>query len=156
MPNLWLPVPHCRQSRDGACLPACARMALLYMGMDIPEARLARILGTRTFGTPARRIARLETLGIQTAIGAYSEVALRSWLRQNIPVIIFLQTGALPYWTTDTYHAVVLVGMTESTVYLNDPAQETAPQTASLQSFLLAWSEFDDLAAILTPTPKET
>jgi len=150
MPNDWLPVPHCKQSHDGACLPACARMVLLHLGQDIPEARLARLLGTRAFGTPARRLTRLESLGLQATIGAYSETMLRYWLRQGIPPIVFLQTTALPYWTMETYHAVVLVGMTENLVYLNDPAIDTAPQVTSLASFLLAWSEFDDLAAILT------
>lgn len=125
-------------------------MALLYLGLDIPETRLARLLGTRTFGTPARRITRLESLGVQTMMGAYSEIVLRRWLRQDIPPIIFLQTDALAYWTVETYHAVVLVGMTEDTVYLNDPAMDTAPQVTSRASFLLAWSEFDDLAAIIT------
>jgi len=52
MPSDWLSVPHHKQSRDGQCLPACARMVLAYLGQDLDEARLARLLRTRPFGTP--------------------------------------------------------------------------------------------------------
>jgi hypothetical protein len=30
MPSDWLTIPHFKQSRDGRCLPACARMVLAY------------------------------------------------------------------------------------------------------------------------------
>lgn len=152
MPNNSLPVPHYKQNHDGACLPACARMVLKHLGFDVPQARLARLLGTRAFGTPARHVTRLESLGVQVTVGPYSEASLRRWLHQNVPPIVFLQTDALTYWETTTYHAVVLVGMDENRVYLNDPAVDTAPQNTDIPSFLLAWSEFDNLAAIITRT----
>jgi hypothetical protein len=32
MPSDWLQVPHHKQSQDGRCLPACARMVLAHLG----------------------------------------------------------------------------------------------------------------------------
>lgn len=145
MPSDWLSVPHCKQSRDGVCLPACARMVLLHLGLDVSEARLARLLGTRTFGTPAGNIVRLEKLGVRVTFGS-----LRRHLLDGAPCIVLMQTEALPYWDTETYHTVVLVGLTEDTAYLNDPDAATAPQAVPLQAFLLAWSDFDNLAAVVT------
>jgi ABC-type bacteriocin/lantibiotic exporter with double-glycine peptidase domain len=150
MPNDWLPVPHCKQIRSGACLPACIRMVLLYLGLDVSEARLAQMLGTRTFGTPAGNIVRLEKLGVRIKFGSFSESALRHHLHNGIPCIVLVQTESLPYWSDETYHAVVLVGLTEDTAYLNDPATDVVPQAVSLQAFLLAWAEFDNLAAVIT------
>jgi len=150
----WLPVPHCKQSRDGACLPACARMVLLYLGLEVSEKRLARLLGTRSFGTPAGNLMRLTRLGLRVTFAPLSETSLRRHLQNGIPCIVLVQTEALPHWDCETYHAVVLVGLTEDTVYLNDPDADTAPQAASLQAFLLAWSEFDNLAAVITKGEK--
>ena len=150
MPNDWLPVPHCKQSRSGACLPACARMVLLHLGLDVSESRLARMLGTRTFGTPAGNIVRLEELGVQVKFGSLSESTLRHHLHNDIPCIVLVQTESLPYWSDETYHAVVLVGLTEDTAYLNDPDTDAAPQAVPLRAFLLAWAEFDNLAAVIT------
>lgn len=59
MPTVLLPVPHHRQIGPHNCLPACARMVLLYLGEDISEAELAFRLGTTEVGTPGRRLLRL-------------------------------------------------------------------------------------------------
>ena len=59
MPNVLLPAPHFRQSRDGACLPACVRVVLAYWGDLRDEAGLARQLGTKRHGTPVSAVARV-------------------------------------------------------------------------------------------------
>lgn len=56
------------------------------------------------------------------------------------------------HWQVEDAHAVVLVGLTSDTVYLNDPAFDAAPQTAPLDHFLLAWSELDYEYAVITRT----
>lgn len=151
MPTDWLPVPHHKQSRSGACLQACARMLLSYLGQDLSEDRLGKLLDSRTFGTPARNIRRLETLGVTVAYGPANLSHLRALLQRGIPSIVFLQAGQLPYWKEDSYHAVVVVGMTADTIYLNDPAFDQAPQSCPLDGFSLAWSDFDYLHATITP-----
>ncbi len=39
-----LSVPHFRQSVDGYCLPACARMVLAYLGINRSEAEISQVL----------------------------------------------------------------------------------------------------------------
>lgn len=156
MPSDWLPVPHHRQSSVGACLPACARMVLNYLGLDVEETRLARLLRSRPFGTPAYHIRLLETLGVSVTFGPMSLPGLRAHLQDGVPCIVFLQTGELPEWEFSAYHAVVVVGLTEDTVYLHDPALEDAPRAAPLDDFMLAWSEFDYECAVVTRPHLET
>ena len=60
-----LPVPHYRQSKEGYCLPACARMVLAYLGIERTEAEISQLLGTRGIGTPGFAIQRLTAWGVQ-------------------------------------------------------------------------------------------
>ena len=150
MPSDWLPVPHYRQSREGLCLPACARMILAYLGQDVPEAQLAQILRTRPFGTSADNIRVLGQLGYTVLFEQGTEFDLRHWLGQGSPCIVFVKTEALPYWSTEHAHAVVLLGLSSDTAYVNDPAFDDAPQSIPLDHFLLAWSEFDYEYAVIT------
>ncbi|MBK9092644.1 MAG: C39 family peptidase [Anaerolineae bacterium] len=50
MPNVLLPVPFFRQSRDGFCLPACAAMILAYWGQMTSEAEMSKLLQTKSSG----------------------------------------------------------------------------------------------------------
>lgn len=43
---------HVERSRDGACLPACARMGLAFWGDERTETALAAQLKTKSFRTP--------------------------------------------------------------------------------------------------------
>ena len=47
----------------------------------------------------------------------------------------------------DTSHVVVIVGLDDARVYVNDPAFDQAPMAVSQISFLAAWTEFDRTAA---------
>jgi len=149
MPSDWLSVPHYKQSRDGQCLPTCARMVLAYLGQDLDEARLARLLRTRPFGTPADHIRLLSASGYFVVFDRGTEFDLCRYLDQGLPCIIFLKTSALPYWKVEDAHAVVLIGMTGETAFVNDPAFDDAPQVIPLEHFLLAWSEFDYEYAVI-------
>jgi len=74
---------------------------------------------------------------------------LYSWLAENKPPIVFLRTLFLDYWTEDTFHAAVVVGVEEQQFYLNDPAFGDAPQVCSLDGFLAAWAERDEAIALI-------
>lgn len=150
MPSDWLRVPHHRQSQDGRCLPACARMVLAHLGQDVDESRLARLLKTRPFGTQADNVRLLNQLGCTVTFERGTEFDLRHWLEQQAPCIVFLKTEALPYWQVEHAHAVVLVGLSSDTAYVNDPAFDSAPHPIPLDRFLLAWSEFDYEYAVIT------
>jgi ABC-type bacteriocin/lantibiotic exporter with double-glycine peptidase domain len=150
MPNDWLPVPQYKQSADGFCLPACARMVLAYWGHHLPEEQVAKQLRSFPFGTPAPNVRYLESLGVSVTFGSASLARLRDWLQNRIPCIVFVQAGDLPYSVSEGYHAIVVVGLDEHAAYVNDPASDTAPQVIPLEHFLLAWSEFDYEYAVIT------
>ena len=48
-----------------------------------------------------------------------------------------------------TGHAVVVVGIDDEMVYLNDPAFANAPQVVSHGDLLLAWLEMEEYYAII-------
>lgn len=143
MPASLLPVPHYKQGHSGSCLPASARMVLEFLGYITSEADLAYRLGTQPFGTPAPNLRRLEQLGFVVTYETVTLAALQGSLEAGLPCLVFVRTGDLPYWTEDTSHVMVAVGINDETIYVNDPAFDTAPQAIPLDYFLLAWSEFD-------------
>jgi ABC-type bacteriocin/lantibiotic exporter with double-glycine peptidase domain len=126
-------------------------MILAYFGREIDERSLADLLRTRAIGTPADNIIRLESLGYKVTLGRGIEFDLGRFLKQRLPVIVFVKTQYLPYWDREDAHALVLVGRDASQVYVNDPAFDSAPHAIPLDSLLLAWSEFDYKYAVITP-----
>jgi len=145
-----LPVPHRIQRRQADCLAACAAMILEYLGRPTDYARLVTLLGIRDFGAPSSNIRQLAKLGLSVSFRQGAPGDLAAHLLHGEPCIVFLRTGELPYWQEDTGHAVVLVGMDEDVVYLNDPAFAQTPQRVSHGDFLLAWLEFDYDYAVIT------
>jgi len=114
---------------------------------------LARLLGTSWLGTPSSNIKRLTTLGYAVTYGEASLAEVEAHLRQEIPIIAFVRTSNLPYWQTDTAHAVVVVGIDEHQVYVNDPHTAEAPQSIPKLAFLLAWARQDYTFAAIRPAP---
>ena len=150
MPNVLLTLPHFEQSRDGMCLPACTRMMLAYWGQTLSESRIAKILGTKAFGTPISNIERLQQQGYQIEFGSLTVEQLKGHLLNNHPVIVRVWTAMLDYWQAEaTSHVVVVVGFDDNRVYLNDPALPQAPQSTSWDSFLAAWAEFDETSVVI-------
>lgn len=116
-------LPHFQQSSEGYCLPACARMVLASIGLNLTEAEIGTILGTRSFGTPTFAITRLDQLGVQVTYREWSVQELVSKLNELIPVIVFVRTAFLDYWTTDVAHAIVVIDAIENTRFIiHDPA----------------------------------
>lgn len=149
MPGDWLPVPHYKQSADGQCLPACVRMVLAYLGRDLTKAQIAKVLHSYPFGTPAPNVRFLESLGLSVTFGQMSLSRLRAYLQNDVPCIVFVQAGDLPYSGAEGFHAVVVAGLGEHIVYINDPAFDAGPQSVPLDHFMLAWSEFEYECAII-------
>jgi ABC-type bacteriocin/lantibiotic exporter with double-glycine peptidase domain len=126
-------------------------MVLAYLGHDYTEEDLVRLLRTRSFGTPADNIRLLGQLDCSVILEQGTEADLHRHLARGLPCVIFLKTEVLPHWQIEDAHAVVLVGMADETVYINDPAFDGAPVSVPLQNFLLAWSEFDYEYAVIEP-----
>jgi uncharacterized protein YvpB len=55
----------------------------------------------------------------------------------------------LPYWTVETWHAVVVIGYDNNFFYVNDPAFEFAPQVVTQGDLELAWIAYDAYYAVL-------
>ncbi|MDY7079768.1 MAG: cysteine peptidase family C39 domain-containing protein [Chloroflexota bacterium] len=151
MPNVLLPIPHYKQSRPGACLPACVRMVLGGMDDEIAETHLARVMGSYWFGTPASHVLHLSSIGYRVTYERTTFAQLRVHIARQVPCIVFLRTGGLPYWDEDVPHAVVAVEIGETTVHLHDPALDTGPTTVDATAFLLAWAEMDYYCATIEP-----
>ena len=151
MPNVLLPVPHFEQSRDGACLPACARMVLAYWDDVRQEEKIRGLLGTRSFGTPISSITRLSAWGYDvTLVDQISRLMLEKHLDDGEPLIARVWTAMLDYWQQATSHVVVLIGYDENHVILNDPALSAQGHSVLWDSFLAAWAEFDETTVIIT------
>ena len=124
-------------------------MVLDYIGVSVPYERLIAILKTEWFGTVTSRILALEQLGVRIIYKQGTLAELRAHLLNKQPPIAFVATRELPYWNTDEKHAVVLVGIDDEYVYLNDPAFPRAPIPVLIGDFDLAWLEWDELYAVL-------
>lgn len=150
MPKDSTPAPHYPQSKPGACLPACARMALAALGRHYDEAELARTMGSYPFGTPASRVTRLQSLGLHIHYSSMTAAELQAALHQGAFPIVFVLADFLPWADFTGFHALVLVDMSDSHVWLHDPALADGPTQLSLDGFLLAWEEFDRKTAVIT------
>lgn len=75
-------------------------MALSYLGIEHSQRHLNRLLGLTTIGIPYTNLLRLESLGVQVTVDAGNERQLQQAIDQGLPVIAFLFTGELPYWST--------------------------------------------------------
>lgn len=152
MPSVLLPAPRFEQSRDGACLPACVRMALAYWGDPRDEAEVSALLGTKPFGTPLSRVARLKEWGIDAILVRLSRAELESLLNDGVPVIARVWTVMLDYWPVETSHVVLAVGYDAHNVIIHDPAYAGEARAVLWDAFLAAWAEFDEMGVIIRPS----
>ena len=145
------PVPHYPQEHPTSCIPATVRMVLSFWGIDRSEPVLSRILQSEEEGTSVFNIEFLQEagLGVTVWVGEMDVDALKQSLDQGTPVIVTVWTDALPYWTINRPHALVVVGYDEREVYLNDPKFPDAPKSVSWDSFLVAWEGFGRFGAII-------
>jgi uncharacterized protein YvpB len=76
---------------------------------------------------------------------------LRQHLEADHPIIVPVDTALLPYWMTRqdvpaaeriTDHAVVVVGLDDQHIFVNDPGFASAPQAVELAWFYDAWQNF--------------
>jgi len=144
-----LPVEHRPQVERAGCLAACAQMALQHIGISQSQAQLNRLLGLMPEGVPSSRIKRLSELGAEVVYTSGDETTLKEAIDRDIPPLIFVDTGELPYWNVRLRHAVLMVGYDEVQAYLNDPDRPTAPTAVSWGDLMLAWSEFDYKYALI-------
>ena len=150
MPAPLLPVPHKQQRQQADCLAACAAMALAYLNLHVGYDLVLNRLQVDEIGTPFSKLRLLKSWGVHAEIEQGSMQRLVMRLLHNHPVIVAIATGELhTYWNVATSHAVVVVGMDDEFVYVNDPELSAAPHRIPTAEFELAWMEKDYLSAIL-------
>jgi ABC-type bacteriocin/lantibiotic exporter with double-glycine peptidase domain len=147
-----IPLPHFQQSAEGYCLPACARMILAYLGKNLAEDSIAKILGTQEFGTPSFAIRKLSALTLEVEYQEWSIPQMLTAIRSNRPLIAYVQTGFLEYFREgDVTHSVIIVGATEEQSFMiHDPSLNAGPTIVSWNGLLAAWAEFSYRGATLT------
>jgi ABC-type bacteriocin/lantibiotic exporter with double-glycine peptidase domain len=147
-----LPVSHRRQKQPSDCLAACAAMVLDYLLVPVNYSQLIGLLNVDAVGAPFRNLRYLHSLGLSVTVAEGNIETLQTQLDTGLPVIVAVATIELPYWDEATDHAVVVIGMDEQQVYINDPDRVSSPQVVSLAEFELAWLEKDYLYACVQLT----
>jgi hypothetical protein len=75
---------------------------------------------------------------------------LQAHLENGLFPIVFVRADLLPWATWSGFHALVLVEITPTDLALFDPALDDGPTRLARDSFLIAWEEFDCLAAVIS------
>ncbi len=131
-------------------MPVCAQMVTDYLGKKFSYRRLTRLLGTRGFGTPFRNIVNLDSVGISVALEHLPLVDMPPYLIAGIPIIASVNTADLTYWSQAVDHVVVVTGLDDANVFVNDPALPDGGHPIPTTEFELAQLRFDLLCAVLT------
>jgi ABC-type bacteriocin/lantibiotic exporter with double-glycine peptidase domain len=118
-------------------------MVLAYYNVPYDYQQLIKTLRIQPdLGTPFSNIIRLAELEFLVGYREKGTLeVLHRLLTQGWPCLIAVDTGELPYWQTSTGHAVVLIGMSQQYVYLNDPEMTEGPSQVPIGDFYLAWQE---------------
>jgi ABC-type bacteriocin/lantibiotic exporter with double-glycine peptidase domain len=128
-------------------------MVLDYLGEPVAYDRLVTLLGIEEFGAPLGNLRRLTRLGLHVTYGEANFSDLVHQLSLANPCVVAVSTAELPYWGQATDHAVVVVGLDDEAVYVNDPYFDDFPQRVPRDHFMLAWLERDHRLAVITSRP---
>ena len=144
MPTLNL--THHPQYQASDCLAACAQIAIEHLDFKISYRRLLRLLKVRpNAGTSFLNLSQLEIHYPSLVVTIEREFndplgLLERTLQNNSPVIVSVNTIDLHYWHNEsTDHAIVVSGISESSVLLYDPWFNVAPQIVEKHKFESAW-----------------
>ena len=113
-------------------------------------------MNTRVIGTFAEDVIHLSRLGFVVNLGSSSLAELKAAINADKPVIAFLHTDALSYWTVGSAHALVVIGYDDASLYVNDPYFDDAPIKVPLDEFMAAWTQTDYLLAVVNDDDTET
>jgi len=119
-------------------------MVLGYLGRTHDEAEIAEACDTVPMrGTnPANAIEGIQRLGYQALWFENADLKrLANLVENKWPVIVFLRADNLPHGRSGL-HCVVVIGVTEQTLLMLDPALE-AQFAMRFTEFLSAWQALD-------------
>lgn len=112
---------------------------------------LCDLLETGLAGTPVLNVALLpgHVPGCSVTIASASLGDLARWVEDRHPPIVLVGTGPLSSWQIECLHALVVVGIEEQTILVNDPAAGSGPSSIPRAEFLAAWGELAQLTAVI-------
>ena len=152
---ILLPVLHQQQRQQTDCLAACAGMILDYLYVPYTYDRLLRLLRVGSMGAQFSNLYQLESWGVSVLLEHGELPTLRAHLEVGLPVIAFVNTGNLAYWSYPTNHAVVISGFEGDQLYLHDPDLDHGPILLSAAEFELAWIDREQIYAVIRLTKEE-
>jgi ABC-type bacteriocin/lantibiotic exporter with double-glycine peptidase domain len=129
-------------------------MVLAHYGDTRTEAELRSLLDTKPTGTRAGNLMRFSGSTFEVYLRPSNLTEVQKALADSQPLIVFLNTASLEYWSADIFHTAVLIGLDTMTAALNDPYFSNAPQTTSFESFEKAWAQTGQFTAFLRPRQK--
>lgn len=126
-------------------------MVLAHQGVTLGEQELCDLLDMQLAGTKVWNVLLLEQhiADCHVELDSVSFDRLQEMLAAGVPPIAFVVTRHLSYWQRDTIHAIVVVGVTDDEIYVNDPTFPDAPHSVPRTEFAAAWSELDFLTAVV-------
>ncbi|MBX3055579.1 MAG: C39 family peptidase [Anaerolineae bacterium] len=130
-----LAVSHLPQRTQADCLPVCVQMVTEYLGVPLSYAHLLQRLKTKSFGTPFRNLQELEKDGFTVTIGHMNLAEINAYLTTQLPVLAGVHTGDLLYWSQAVDHVVVVIGVDDTFVYVNDPSLPTGSHPIPIVEF---------------------
>ncbi|MBN1877734.1 MAG: C39 family peptidase [Anaerolineae bacterium] len=150
---------HHPQEHSASCLAACVVMILSSWQVKVTEAEVRRIIKTKPYsGAHPVNLLRLSAIDFLGWPFESTVDELRQRLDRGMPLIAFLWTGSLAYWAeqggVDYLHAVVVVGWTETSVWVHDPALPEGPTEISWAEFKDAWQYSRHMLAAIEPRDK--
>jgi uncharacterized protein len=129
--NILCTVPDTRQSADYSCGAAALQAVLRYWGMDIEEDKLIKLLKTSPdYGTNEKDIVRVaKKMGLKAKFEDNITLEdLERSINEGIPVIVDCQSWRSSRYSNKSWandwrngHYMVVIGIDESNVYLEDP-----------------------------------
>jgi predicted double-glycine peptidase len=124
-------------------------MVLEYLAQHPIYDDLLKVLDIGPIGAPRRNIVRLTSRNISVVYREATVAILLDLVQHGVPVIVFVDTGELPYWSSATNHAIVVVGADAEQLLVNDPAYPEAPIAVAVGDFELAWLNSEYMCAII-------
>ena len=139
--------PFHRQETRFSCVPACLRMVLLSLGVDLPESQLRARCDSTILGTDAlKAVDAARQLGFP-ASGKYTLTLdeLKGLVAAGQYPIVFV--SLLPIEAHDDTHALIVTECPAEEVHVLDPF--TGERVLPLQTFSAAWGLRHNLAILI-------
>lgn len=145
-----LHVQHHKQRYQSDCLASCAAMMLSPLGVNVRYQRLMRLLNVQPgTGASIYNLRYLNPLNVSVQIQDGDMDYLASRLNQAVPVLAAVDTVDLPGWSESTDHAVVVVGIDDSSIMYHDPWFDDGLYTVNRVQFESAWLYHDYVCATI-------